>query len=149
MRTAAITAAQTTAGLQKWVYDAGAKQWKLAYTLQSGLNLGQPYSVAGCPAGSNSATGLPWAPATAGLRNLMGRVERDGTVTIWAITSTVSVNDDVGADPNRLVAVRDVLKSTSATTAAHEQFAVLRTAKFAEVLRGIEFAPGTETGRSH
>ncbi|WP_260438198.1 hypothetical protein [Burkholderia cepacia] len=93
--------------------------------------------------------GLPWAPATAGLRNLMGRVERDGTVTIWAITSTVSVNDDVGADPNRLVAVRDVLKSTSATTAAHEQFAVLRTAKFAEVLRGIEFAPGTETGRSH
>lgn len=78
----------------------------------------------------------------------MGRVERDGTVTIWAITSTVSGNDDVGADPNRLVAVRDVLKSTSATT-AHKQFAVLRTAKFAEVLRGIEFAPGTETGRSH
>lgn len=32
---------------QKWVYDAGAKQWKLAYTLQNGLNLGQPYSVAG------------------------------------------------------------------------------------------------------
>lgn len=52
MRTAAITAAQTTAGLQKWVYDAGAMQWKLAYTRQSGLNLGQPYSVAGCPAGS-------------------------------------------------------------------------------------------------
>ena len=140
MCTAAITAAQTTAGLQKWVYDAGAMQWKLAYTRQSGLNLGQPYSVAGCPTGSNSVTGL---------RNLMGRVERDGTVTIWAITSTVSGNDDVGADPNRLVAVRDVLKSTSATTAAHEQFAVLRTAKFAEVLRGIEFAPGTETGRSH
>ncbi|WP_321920197.1 hypothetical protein [Burkholderia cepacia] len=84
-----------------------------------------------------------------GLRNLMDRVERDGTMTIWAITSTVSGNDDVGADPNRLVAVRDVLKSTSAMTAAHEQCAVLRTAKFAEVLRGIEFAPGTETGRSH
>ncbi|OXJ10687.1 hypothetical protein [Burkholderia sp. HI2500] len=142
-------AAQKTAGLQKWVYDAGTKQWKLAYTLQNGLNLGQPYAVAGYPAGNNSATGLPWAPATAGLRNLTGRVERDGTVTIWAITSTVSGNGDVGADPNRLVAVRDVLKNTSAATAAHEQFAVLRTAKFAEVLRGIEFAPGTDTGRSH
>lgn len=142
-------AAQTRAGLQKWVYDATAKQWKLAYTLQNGLNLGTPYSVAGYPAGSNAATGLPWAPATDGLRNLTGRVEPDGTVTIWAITSTVSGNGDVGADPNRLVAVRDVLRNTSATAAAHEQFAVLRTAKFAEVLRGIEFAPGTETGRSH
>ena len=34
------------------VYDAGTKQWKLAYTLQNGLNLGQPYSVAGYPAGN-------------------------------------------------------------------------------------------------
>ncbi|VBB15953.1 hypothetical protein [Burkholderia stabilis] len=142
-------AAQTGAGLQKWVYDALAKQWKLAYTLQNGLNLGTPYTVAGYPAGSNSATGLPWAPATDGLRNLTGRVEPDGTVTIWAITSTVSGNGDTGADPNRLVAVRDVLKNTSAATAAHEQFAVLRTAKFAEVLRGIEFAPGTWAARSH
>ncbi|QQK06214.1 hypothetical protein [Burkholderia anthina] len=142
-------AAQTGAGLQKWVYDASTKQWKLAYTLQNGLNLGQPYSVAGYPMGNNAATGLPWAPATDGLRNLTGRVEPDGTVTIWAVTSTVSGDGDVGADPNRLVAVRDVLRNTSAATAAHEQFAVLRTAKFAEVLRGIEFAPGTQTGRSH
>ncbi|KVG64436.1 hypothetical protein WS80_19260 [Burkholderia pseudomultivorans] len=142
-------AAQTGAGLQKWVYDAAAKQWKLAYTLQNGLDLGTPYSVAGYPTGNNAATGLPWAPATDGLRNLTGRVEPDGTVTIWAITSTVSGNGDVGADPNRLVAVRDVLRNTSAPAAAHERFAVLRTAKFAEVLRGIEFAPGTDTGRSH
>ncbi|WP_175689604.1 hypothetical protein [Burkholderia anthina] len=145
----AHAAAQTGAGLQKWVYDASAKQWKLAYTLQNGLNLGTPYSVAGYPAGSNTATGLPWAPAADGLRNLTGRVEPDGTVTIWAVTSTISGNGDVGADPNQLVAVRDVLHNTSAATAAHERFAVLRTAKFAEVLRGIEFAPGTRTGRSH
>ncbi len=31
-------AAQTTAGLQKWVFDGTG--WKLAYTLQAGLNLG-------------------------------------------------------------------------------------------------------------
>ena len=32
--------AQTTAGLQKWIYNAGTKSWKLAYTLQNGLDLG-------------------------------------------------------------------------------------------------------------
>jgi hypothetical protein len=59
-------AAQTAAGLQKWVFDG--TQWKLAYTLQAGLNLGQPYIVRGYPAGTNAATGLPWLPATDGLR---------------------------------------------------------------------------------
>jgi 4a-hydroxytetrahydrobiopterin dehydratase len=58
-------AAQTTAGLQKWVFDGAG--WKLAYTLQAGLNLGQPYTVRGYPTGDNAATGLPWAPATDGL----------------------------------------------------------------------------------
>ena len=55
-------AASTAAGLQKWVYNATAGQWQLAYTLQSGLNLGAPYSVRGYPTGINSVTGLPWAP---------------------------------------------------------------------------------------
>ncbi|HEX7910586.1 MAG TPA: hypothetical protein VF534_21185 [Paraburkholderia sp.] len=137
-------AAQTGAGLQKWVYNASARKWTLAYTLQAGLNLGQQYVVKGYPIGSNSATGLPWAPATDGLRNLTGRVERDGTVTIWAITSTVSGNGDVGADPNQLVVVRDILKNTTASGAAREKFVTLRSAGFAEVLRGVSFAPGTD-----
>ncbi len=137
-------AAQTGAGLQKWVYNAGAKKWTLAYTLQAGLNLGQQYAVPGYPTGSNAATGLPWAPATDGLRNLIGRVENDGTVTIWAISSTVSGNGDVGADPNRLVVVRDILANTTASGAAREKFATLRQAGFAEVLRGVSFTPGTE-----
>ncbi|MFP3568418.1 hypothetical protein [Paraburkholderia sp. SIMBA_030] len=136
--------AQTGAGLQKWVYNAGAKKWTLAYTLQAGLNLGQQYTVPGYPSGSNAATGLPWAPATDGLRNLTGRVEDDGTVTIWAITSTVSGNGDVGADPNKLVAIRDILTNTSASGAAREKFVALRSAAFAEVLRGVSFTPGTE-----
>lgn len=140
-------AAQTTAGLQKWVYNAATKTWKLAYTLQNGLNLGTAYTVSGYPAGSNSATGLPWAPATDGLRNITGHVDADGTATIWAITSTVSGNGDQGADPNRLVAIRDALRNTTAGSATQEHFVTLRQAGFGEVLRGVSLAPGSVNGK--
>jgi hypothetical protein len=135
-------AAQTTAGLQKWVFDSSIGAWKLAYVLQAGLNLGAPYTVQGYPTGQNVKTGLPWAPATDGLRNLTGRVNRDGTATIWAITSTVSGSGDQGADPNQLVMISDKLAATSAP--AGESFKVLRTARFAEVLRGVSLTPGTD-----
>jgi hypothetical protein len=133
-------AAQTTAGLQKWVLSNGT--WKLAYTLTGGLDLGAPYSVRGYPAGTNPATGLPWAPATDGLRNITGRVGPGGTVTIWAVTSTVSGGGDQGADPNKLVAVTDKL---AAVTPPAESFKTIRAAGFGEVLRGVSFTPGTET----
>jgi hypothetical protein len=138
-------AAQTTAGLQKWVFNSTTKTWSLAYTLTNGLKLGSAYTVHRYPTGTNSATGLPWSPATDGLRNITGKVNPDGTVTIWAITSTISGGGDTGADPNKLVAVIDRLDNTSATAAAKEQFVTLREAGFAEVLRGISFTPGTET----
>ncbi len=134
-------AAQTSAGLQKWVFDGTT--WKLAYTLQAGLNLGRPYTVSGYPSGNNPATGLPWAPATDGLRNIAGRVNRNGSVTVYAITSTVSGNGDQGADPNMLVAVTD--DPAAAALPAGESFTALRAAGFGEVLRGVSFAPGTET----
>jgi hypothetical protein len=134
-------AASTTAGLQKWVLNTATNTWSLAYTMQVGLNLGQPYTVKNYPAGNNAATGLPWSPATDGLRNLTGRVNGDGTVTIYAITSTVSGGGDQGADPNRLVTIKDKLKAT--TLPANESFNTVRTAKFGEVLRGISFTPGT------
>lgn len=98
-------AAQNTAGLQKWVRTGNT--WSLAYTISAGLNLGAPYTVPGYPTGTNPATGGPWAPANDGLRNLTGKVNRDGTVSLWASTSTVSGNADPGADPNRLVTVTD------------------------------------------
>ena len=135
-------AAQTGAGLQKWVFDATLGAWKMAYVLQAGMNLGVPYTVNGYPTGQNPKTGLPWAPASDGLRNLMGRVNRDGTATIWAITSTVSGNGDQGADPNQLVMIRDKLAATSLP--ADEAFKVVRTARFGEVLRGVSFTPGTD-----
>jgi hypothetical protein len=134
-------AAQTTAGLQKWVFDSTLGEWKLAYVLTAGLNLGTPYTVTGYPTGTNTATSLPWSPATDGLRNLTGHVNHDGTVTIWAITSTVSGSGDQGADPNKLVAIIDKLEATSLP--AGETFVTLRTARFAEVLRGVSFTPGT------
>lgn len=135
-------AAQTGAGLQKWVFDANLRAWKLAYVLQAGLNLGVPYTVTDYPSGQNPKTGLPWSPASDGLRNIMGRVNRDGTATIWAITSTVSGNGDQGADPNQLVMIRDKLAATSLP--AGETFTVIRTARFGEVLRGVSFTPGTD-----
>lgn len=134
-------AAQTLAGLEKWTFNAATSKWELAYTLTNGLDLGTPYSVWGYPTGTNTATGLPWSPATDGLRNIAGRVDEDGTVTIYAITSTISGNGDTGADPDKLVVVHDVLGNTSASRAASERFKTIRTANYGEVLRGVSFGP--------
>src|SRR5271166_2537727 len=103
----------------------------MACVLQSGLNLGQPYSIVNYPAALN--------PATAGLRNITGKLNSDGTVTIYGITSTVSTNGDQGADPNKLVSITDTVANT--TAAATETFTTLRTAVAGEILRGISFAP--------
>ena len=132
-------ASQTTAGLQKWIYDSSEGQWNLAYVLQSGLQLGVPYTVSGYPTGNNSATGLPWSPGVDGLRNITGVVNGDGTAAIYAITSTVSGGGDQGADPNALVTITDNISSTTLPT--NESFATLVSAGFAEVLRGVSFAP--------
>ncbi len=137
-------AGKTPAGLQKWVLDDDTQQWKPVYTLQTGLGLGATYPFPGdaqYPTGINSATGLPWAPLTDGLRNITGRVNGDGSATIWGITSTASGNGDPGADPNKLVAITDVISNQSAAAAALESFVTLRTAGFGEVLRGVAFAP--------
>jgi len=140
-----IAAAQTTAGLQKWVFDPNQAQWNLAYVLQSGLQLGVPYTVDNYPTGDNPATGLPWSPGTDGLRNITGMVNEDGTVTIYAITSTVSGNGDQGADPNKLVAITDQISATSLPV--NESFATLAAAGYLEVLRGVSFTPRTVGAR--
>jgi hypothetical protein len=114
----------------------------MAYTLQTGLNLGTAYNVPQYPTGNNPGTALPWAPAADGLRNIVG-AEVGGYATIWAITSTISGNGDEGADPNQLVAIVDKISNTNTTLAANEKFHLLRTAHFGEVLRGVSFTPGT------
>ena len=139
-------AAQANAGLQKWIFDDSLGAWKRAYVLQAGLNLGVPYTIDHYPTGQNPRTGLPWSPGTDGLRNLTGRVNRDGTVTIWAITSTVSGNGDQGADPNKLVTITDILGNTDPAVGAAERFTLVRSAVYGEVLRGVSFAPAPSLG---
>ena len=137
-------AAQTTAGLQKWMFNGKTGTWFLAYVLQKQLGLGTPYTVTNYPTGNNPATKLPWAPATDGLRAITGLNGPDGLVAIWAVTSTVSGNGDVGADPNRLFVVVDDTRNTDASLAGVIPFIEVKDAHFGEVLRGVSFTPGTD-----
>jgi len=133
----ADAATDPNAGLEKWSLVNGV--WNLDYTLQNGLNLGVPYTVPGYPTGTNPVTGMPWSPETDGLRNITGKVNGDGTVTIYAITSTVSGSGDQGADPNKLVAITDNLSAPTLPTS--EQFTTMKSAGSGEVLRGVSFTP--------
>ncbi len=141
--TQALPANNPYAGLQKWTFD-GTK-WNLQYILSNGLNLGVPYTytIANYPTGTNSATGVPWQPANNGLRNITGQVNGDGTVTIYAVTSTVSGETDQGADPNQLVAITDNLAAT--TLPASESFIVLERADGPDAIRGVSLAPASAT----
>ena len=133
-----------TAGLQKWSLVNGT--WTMLYVLQDGLNIGVPYSVPNYPAALD--------PATGGCRNITGRHNGDGTVTIYAITSTISANGDTGADPDKLVKVTDVLSATTLPTGDGDsdrddrigRFVTLRSAKAGEVFRGVAFAPRDPDG---
>ena len=117
-----------TGGLQKWINSAsnGTGTWSLAYTLTLGLNLGVAFQPAGLAAALD--------PANAGLRNIDGTINADGTVTIYGVTSTTSLNTDQGADPNQLVAITDSLAAQTLTSGS---FTVLETAAAGEVIRGV------------
>ena len=129
-----------TAGVQKWSLVSGA--WHLDYILQNGLNIGIPYSVPNYPTSLN--------PATDGCRNITGKVHSDGTVDIYAVTSTVSSSGDQGADPNKLVKVTDILKATTLPKAdgffGIGRFETIRAARAGEVFRGVAFAPQDRDG---
>lgn len=122
------------AGLQKWVLNTTGS-WSLVYTVQAGL-IGQSY---GPLAGSDGA----WPQVTTiGLRNLAGRVNGNGSVTLWAVTSTNSTAGDTGADPNQVVEVTDVIAAT--TPAANETFTTVAGPTYGTVYRGVAYvtSPG-------
>jgi hypothetical protein len=129
---------QATGGVQKWSLVDGT--WQLDYILNTGLNIGVPYGVANYPAAIN--------PATGGCRHLTGSINGDGTVTLYATTSTISLSGDQGADPNQLVRVTDMLGNTTLPLPGRSRngaklgvFTILRTAQSGEVFRGLDWAP--------
>lgn len=130
-------AAQNLAGIQKWSLVGGA--WTYDYTLNAGLGLGVPYPVPGLPTGTNAITGRPWTPAVDGIRNFTGKVNPNGTVTLYGVTTSIGGVSDYGADPNKLVAVTDAVSATAPP--AGERFSTLRTACAGDVFRGVSFAP--------
>jgi hypothetical protein len=152
-------ATDTTGGLQKWVFNGGTGSWTLMYTIQNGLNIGTTYTVNQSPPGVNGdsnpesyptgnntgpgGSGKAWAPATDGLRNIVGRVNGDGTVTLWATTSTISGGGDQGADPNQVVAVTDTLSFGTPAQAAGESFTTVLAPTDGVVYRGVSFTPNT------
>ena len=132
----ADAASDGNAGLEKWSLIGGV--WKQDYTLQLGLALGQNYTVTGTDAAGDSGS---YTTATDGLRNITGEVNADGTVTIFAVTSTASNGTgDSGADPDKLVAISDVLGDT--TLPNGESFDTLQTAAYGQVLRGVALVAG-------
>jgi hypothetical protein len=56
------------------------------------------------------------------LRNLTGRINGDGTVTLWATTSTSSASGDNGADPNKVVEITDQIAATQLSQVRNESF---------------------------
>jgi len=128
------------AGLQKWIRVGGV--WQLAYVLREGLELNEPREL----------PGYPVPTYTTGLRNLAGRANGDGTVTLYAITAQTSAISGGEPDPTRLVAVTDVLAATSLPARrrdgdrddrddARGTFVTLQASRPGEVFRGVALAP--------
>jgi hypothetical protein len=120
------------AGLQKWSLINGT--WTMDYVIQAGLNLFQPVMI----------DGYPVATYTTGIRNLDGRVNKDGTVTIYAITAQYSSISGGEPDPTSLVEVKDVLAATTLPTGrkykSDETFTTLQNSGVGEVFRGVSIA---------
>jgi hypothetical protein len=126
------------AGLQKWSLVNGS--WQIDYVLQAGLDLGVAKNV----------PGYPVSTTTYGLRNMTGKVNPDGTATVYAITAQFSSVSGGEPDPTNLVVITDSLGATTLPTpgrfADDEQFVTLKNSGAGEVFRGVAFAPCTRPG---
>ena len=125
------TDAASNAGLQKWVLGSDGT-WHLQYVLTKGLIGVVDVNVTGSDG--------PWpAITTIGLRNLTGRINRNGTVTLWATTSTKSASGDNGADPNKVVEITDQIAATQLSQVANESFITDAGPVYGTVFRGVGF----------
>lgn len=140
------------AGLQKWVLVPGSSPyWQLVYVIRDGLQINQPQKIPGY--------GIP--TFTTGLRNLTGKINGDGTVTIYAITAQTSTVSGGEPDPTKLVAVTDEIAATQLPVddgkggggwsggggnwnggkQTLDQFVTLQQSRSGEVFRGVAFTP--------
>jgi hypothetical protein len=123
--------ASSNAGLQKWILG-GDGSWHLQYVLKKGLIGVVDRNVTGSDG--------PWPDITTiGLRNLTGRINRDGTVTLWATTSTASASGDNGADPNKVVEITDQIAATQLSQVGNESFITDAGPVYGTVFRGVGF----------
>jgi glucose/arabinose dehydrogenase len=121
----------SNAGLQKWILGSDGS-WHLQYVLTKGLIGVVDVNVTGSDG--------PWpAITTIGLRNLTGRINRDGTVTLWATTSTSSASGDNGADPNKVVEITDQIAATQSSQVENESFMTVAGPVYGAVFRGVGF----------
>ena len=128
------------AGLEKWSLVGGT--WQLDYILTKGLIGTVDGNLFGFDGQYPDVT-------TIGLRNITGTVNDDGTVTLWATTSTSSASGDNGADPNKVVQIVDNLAATTLTGGvAQETFKTLAGPTYGTVYRGVAYV-GAECEPHH
>jgi hypothetical protein len=130
------------AGLEKWILD-GNGTWTLAYTLTNGLIGKVDSNLEGYDGQYPDVT-------TIGLRNLTGRINKNGTVTLWAATSTSSASGDNGADPNRIVEITDEVSATVLTgEVAGEAFRMIVGPTYGTVYRGVAYVADGDRAHDH
>jgi hypothetical protein len=119
------------AGLEKWSLMNGT--WQLDYVLTKGL-------IGAVDSNLNGYDGPYPAVTTIGLRNLAGVVNDDGTVTLWATTSTSSASGDHGADPNKVVRITDRESATTMTGGvSSESFTTIAGPTYGTAYRGVAY----------
>ena len=125
------TDAASHAGLEKWSLINGT--WQLDYVLTQGLIGTVDTNLTGNAGPYPNVT-------TIGLRNLTGVVDWNGTVTLWATTSTSSASGDNGADPNKVVRITDDVAATTMTgRVMHESFKTVVGPTYGTVYRGVAY----------
>jgi hypothetical protein len=129
----------TNSGIEKWSLSGGI--WKQDYTLRGSL-INSTYSVPGFSETCGSS--ICDTITTAGIRDLTGTVNANGTVTLYGVTGTTDdlPNMDNGADPNEIVDITDQLASL--TLPNDENFGVLDGPVLGTVFRGVSLAPVPE-----
>ena len=119
------------AGLEKWSLVNGS--WQLDYVLIKGL-------IGTVDTGLYGYDGQYPDVTTIGLRNLTGVLNDDGTVTLWATTSTASASGDNGADPNKVVVITDKVAATTLTgSVKQETFKTIAGPTYGTVYRGVAY----------